>query len=247
MVDDGSQDGTAEMVTRRFPEVALLRQVRAGVSAARNRGIRATSSDWVAFLDSDDEWLPQKLSRQMAALAREPGERFCHCDEIWLRNGVRVNPRARHAKAGGWIFTLCLPLCAISPSAAVIHRSVFEDVGLFDEDLPACEDYDFWLRFTASNPVLFVDDALLIKHGGHADQLSRSIEGLDRYRIHALVKILEEGNLSAADRTAAVTTLLGKIDVYGPGARKRGRAEEARALEAMRARFAAESPRKARA
>lgn len=243
VVDDGSDDGTCEMVAQRFPEARLVRQLHAGVSAARNRGIGAAESEWLAFLDSDDEWLPDKLAIQMRALARASDRRLCHCDEIWVRNGVRVNPGVRHAKSGGWIFRRCLPRCAISPSAAIVHHSVFDDVGLFDERLPACEDYDFWLRFTASNPVVFVDERLVIKNGGHADQLSRSVEALDRYRIRSLVNLLERSRLDEQDRRAAVVTLLRKIDIYRAGAIKRGRRAEVKALERTVARFAPEVSR----
>ncbi|MFQ5525800.1 MAG: glycosyltransferase family 2 protein [Thermoanaerobaculia bacterium] len=237
VVDDGSEDGTAAMVAEEFPEVKLLSQPQSGVSAARNRGIATAESDWLAFLDSDDEWLPNKLEVQMDALGRERRMRLCHCEEIWVRDGRRVNPSRRHAKSGGRIFRNCLPLCAISPSAAIVHRSAFEDIGGFDESLPACEDYDFWLRFTASNPVLFVGRALLIKHGGHRDQLSRATKALDRYRIRALVKLLEDTELEPGDRRAAIETLLGKIDVYRAGVLKRGRVQEAATLDELAARY----------
>ncbi|MCP3964031.1 MAG: glycosyltransferase [bacterium] len=239
VIDDGSRDGTAERLRDAFPRVALLRLDGRGVSAARNRGIRAASSEWLAFLDSDDEWLPEKIERQLAALAAEPEHPVCHTDEIWIRDGRRVNPRRRHAKRGGHIFRHCLPLCAISPSSAMVHRSVFERVGTFDESLLACEDYDLWLRVCSRWPVLFVDRPLVRKYGGHADQLSRTA-ALDRYRIRALTKILETGELEAADRDAALATLDRKIEVYAGGARKRGRVEEVRELERLQRRFAAQ-------
>ncbi len=232
LVDDGSTDGTAAMVEERFPEVRLLRQENAGVSAARNRGVRAAKGRWVAFLDSDDEWLPAKLERQLAALAADPESRLCHTEEIWIRNGVRVNPGRRHQKAGGRIFRRCLPLCAISPSAALIERATLLELGLFDEDLPACEDYDLWLRYTCRYPVAFVDEPLVVKRGGHPDQLSRSVPALDRYRIRALLRILQDGPLEAGDRRAAERELERKLTIYGAGAARRGRHDEVAALTA---------------
>lgn len=157
VVDDGSNDGTEEVVCTRFPEVQYIRQNNQGVSNTRNRGIEAARGDWLAFLDSDDEWLPQKLTSQKEMLAANPQYKICHTDEIWIRNGTRVNAMKKHTKAGGFIFERCLPLCVVSPSSVLIHRSVFDEVGLFNEDLPTCEDYDLWLRICARFPVLYVD------------------------------------------------------------------------------------------
>lgn len=222
VVDDGSTDGTAAHIKARYPQVRLIEQGNHGVSHARNRGIEAASGRWLALLDSDDEWRPEKLAVQERALAGEGGYRVCHSDEIWIRNGRRVNPMRKHEKTGGWIFRHCLPLCAISPSAVLIHRSVFNDVGLFDESLPACEDYDLWLRVTARYPVLYVPQPLIVKYGGHADQLSRRHWGMDRFRIQALENILARGALSEDDRAAALAALNDKLDVLVQGARKRG-------------------------
>jgi glycosyltransferase involved in cell wall biosynthesis len=233
VIDDGSHDGTAEMVRRAYPEVTLIEQPQAGVSAARNRGIERSCGEWIALLDSDDAWLPDKLEVQLDALAATPSARICHTDEIWVRNGVRVNPRKKHAKHGGWIFGRCLPLCCMSPSSIVLHRSVFERVGMFDESLPACEDYDLWLRITCRYPVLLVDRPLVIKYGGHADQLSRTVWGLDRFRIRALDKILADEALSARQRAAVRTVLRDKIRIFGDGAAKRGKIREAQRYRAM--------------
>lgn len=227
VVDDGSTDGTAGMVASEFPEVRLLAQRHRGVSAARNRGIELASCEWIALLDSDDEWRPEKLERQLAALSKRPDHRVCHTDEIWIRNHRRVNPRRRHAKYGGWIFQYCLPLCAISPSSVLLHHSVLDDVGLFDESLPACEDYDLWLRLTSRYPVLYVDQRLVIKYGGHPDQLSRTVWGLDRFRIRSIEKILEREDLADEDRQAALRTLVDKLEIFAQGAAKRGREAEA--------------------
>lgn len=234
VVDDGSSDGTAALVRECFGGVVYASQERAGVSAARNRGIAQARGEWIAFLDSDDEWRPGKLERQLASLACEPTYRICHCDEIWVRRGRRVNPKDRHAKAGGRIFRRCLPLCAISPSAVIMHRSLLDEVGPFDEDLPVCEDYDMWLRVCSRHPVLFVAEPLVVKHGGHPDQLSRRYWGMDRFRIAALEKIVRLPHLDGDDRRAALETLLEKIDVYLQGARKRHKRDEVELYEKKR-------------
>ena len=237
VVDDGSSDGTHRMIESAYPHVRLVRQENRGVAAARNEGIARASSDWIALLDSDDEWRPRKLERQMAALGASPDYRICHTDEIWIRSGRRVNPRTRHAKTGGHIFRRCLPLCAISPSAAVIERSLLLEVDGFDATLPVCEDYDLWLRICSRYPVLFVNETLVVKHGGHEDQLSRRYWGMDRFRIRALERVIEGGRLRPDDREAAVATLVEKIGVYVEGARKRGKHDEVEAYLATRRRY----------
>jgi len=221
VVDDGSDDDTAPVITKRFPQAQLIKQNNHGVSHARNRGIAAATQPWIAFLDSDDRWFKNKLSHQMAAIEAEPDYLLCHCDEHWIRNGKRVNPMNKHLKHGGSIFEYCLPLCVISPSAVVIHQSIFETLGKFDETLPACEDYDLWLRICARHPVLYIEDALLEKTGGHEDQLSRKHWGMDRFRLQALAKLLRANTLDEQQRILAVTTFKQKYNILHSGALKR--------------------------
>lgn len=234
VVDDGSTDNSAEMVDSEFPEVRLIVQGNHGVSAARNRGIEAAAGEWLAFLDSDDEWRPEKLERQVTVLAIHPDELVCHTDEIWIRHHRRVNPKRKHAKFGGRIFQYCLPLCAMSPSSILLHRSVLDDVGLFDEAMPACEDYDLWLRICSRYPVHYLDEPLVVKYGGHPDQLSRRVWGLDRFRIRALEKILQSGVLEADDRQAALRMMLEKIEILISGSEKREKWDDVELYRALR-------------
>ena len=220
LVDDGSTDDSAETMARLFPQTRIMRQPNRGVSAARNRGIRAARYDWIALLDSDDSWLPQKLGAIRAAAQAHPDHVLYHSDEIWIRRGVRVNPMRKHQKSGGWIFRQCLPLCAISPSASVISKSTLLDLGLFDESLPACEDYDLWLRLCHRYPVHFVDQPLIVKYGGHDDQLSHRFPAMDRFRVRSLHRLLENETLSQGDYEAARETLRSKLEILGKGARK---------------------------
>ena len=237
VVDDGSSDNTRQMVERSFPKVRYYYQANQGVSAARNLGIARSDSQWVAFLDSDDRWLPEKLQLQLAQLRLNPSIKICHSDEIWIRHGSRVNPMNKHQKRGGSIFQHCLPLCAISPSSVILHRSLFDAVGTFDETLPVCEDYDLWLRITAHYPVLFTEQPLIVKYGGHPDQLSRRFWGMDRFRIQALEKIIDSGQLNPDDERAARAMLVKKATIYLKGARKRDKATEVAHYEALRRRY----------
>lgn len=232
LVDDGSDDGTEEEIRAHFPNVRFLHQDHQGVSAARNLGIREAHGDWLAFLDSDDAWLPDKLALQRTRIAASPEVHIVHGDEIWIRNGRRVNPMRKHRKYGGWIYARCLPLCVISPSCVMIHRDIFEHVGPFDPELPACEDYDLWLRICCRYPVEYIDRPLIEKYGGHDDQLSRRHPAMDRFRIEALLKILNSDHLSDADRAATQNMLRHKARIYVDGARRRGRHDEADILAA---------------
>ena len=226
VVDDGSTDETSALMTSEYPEIVFIQQQNTGVSSARNVGIKRASGDWIAFLDSDDEWLPEKLEIQMKALYENPEIKICHTNEIWIRNGKRVNPKKKHEKFGGWIFQKCLPLCCISPSSVIIHKSIFKEIGLFDYSLPVCEDYDLWLRITARNPVLYIEEPFLIKYGGHEDQLSKKYWGMDRFRIKSLEKIISSRVLSELDENAAKKMLMEKIYIFIQGAQKRGKTKE---------------------
>ncbi len=234
VVDDGSTDGVADAVRSEHPEVKILTWFdNRGVSAARNRGMAESQGQWIAFLDSDDVWLPSKLQVQSEWLESHSDLSICHCDEIWIRNEVRVNPGKRHKKRGGWIYEYCLPLCVISPSAVLIHRRVFSQVGVFDESLPVCEDYDLWLRMTCLFEVGYVNRPLLIKYGGHSDQLSKAYMGMDRFRIAALEKMLINPILTSEQRLKTISMLTEKITIYLTGARKRDRQSEVEKYEKL--------------
>lgn len=226
-MDDGSTDDTRQLVERAFPECRYLHQSKRGVSGARNLGIKASRGEWIALLDSDDEWLPEKLANQLQLLTDLPDHPLCHTGEIWVRKGRRVNAMKKHAKSGGWIFRNCLPLCVISPSSVLIRRSLFDEIGLFDESLPACEDYDLWLRICSRHPVAYLETPQIVKYGGHTDQLSQQFWGMDRFRIRALEKIVNSGAISGENLAVAASMLAYKAGILAKGAGKRGRLEEA--------------------
>ena len=222
VVDDGSTDGTSDYIQSNFPSIRLLQQPNKGVSSARNMGIRSSNSDWVALLDSDDEWFPQKLEKQVMTLSQSPDIKFCHTEEIWIRNGVRVNQMKKHQKYGGHIFYKCLDMCKISPSSVLFHQSILDDVGYFDKSLKVCEDYDLWLRITAKFPVLYIDESLIKKYGGHEDQLSRVKDGIESHRIKVLEKLIMK-KFTSVQRNAMLKTLIEKLTIFSIGAQKRGK------------------------
>jgi glycosyltransferase involved in cell wall biosynthesis len=232
VVDDGSTDNTRDILDTYGQDIIVLRQANKGVSAARNRGIAEAGGQLVAFLDSDDLWLPRKLSRQVDFFKFNPDAVINQTEEIWIRNGVRVNPKDRHRKPTGMIFERSLGLCLVSPSAVMIQKTLLDAVGGFDENLPACEDYDLWLRISCRYPVHLIAAPLIIKRGGHGDQLSKA-PGLDRFRIQSLEKIIESGRFTESQYRAAVSNLQDKCVIYAGGCRKRGREAEAKYYEAL--------------
>ena len=236
VVDDGSTDATATELAKLGSRLHLIRTGRGGVAAARNTGVGAAAGRYIAFLDSDDLWQPRKLARQTQFMEQHPEVQICQTEEVWVRNGVRVNPRAVHRKPSGDVFLRSLDLCLVSPSAVMMTRQLFQEIGGFDETFPVCEDYDLWLRIAVEHPIVLLPEPLVIKRGGHADQLSRSLWGMDRYRVMALQKLLR-GGLGGARRRAALEVLRRKIGVLANGARKRGKTREADDFEAVLAEF----------
>ncbi len=242
VVDDGSTDSSCELVSSKYPGVTLLTQDHRGVSAARNLGIKSASCEWIALLDSDDEWLPSKLEKQFAAWEKQPAYRVIHTNESWIRNGSPLKQLKKHKKFGGYIFQQCLPLCVMSPSSILLHAEVFEKTGYFNESFPVCEDYDLWLRLSVEYPVLFLDEPLLVKYGGHSDQLSRKYFGMDRFRVRALDNVINSASLPVEDYDAAVEELLRKIEIYLKGAAKHGNPECVEEFREMQARYSNHRP-----
>lgn len=228
VVDDGSSDESQQSVQRfRDKRIHYIFQKHCGVSSARNTGIRLARFPWICFLDSDDHWQPDKLQRQVEELERHPNYQVIYTDEIWIRRGRRVNPKKTHRKYCGWIYHRALPLCIISPSSVLLHRRVFEEEGLFDENFPVCEDYEMWLRVSSRRPIFLLKEPLIVKVGGHPDQLSRSLWGMDRYRVQALIKIYRSGRLTPQQKLWTAREIVRKATILSTGFAKRSKSEEA--------------------
>ena len=223
VIDNGSTDQTYQMVSSLFPDINYFTEKKRGVSAARNKGIIESKSKWIAFLDSDDTWEPKKLEKQLEfSLLNQNKYRLIHTDEIWYRNNKFLNQLNKHKKSGGDIFKNSLKLCCISPSSAFVNKQVFHDYGLFDENLEVCEDYDMWIRITSKEEVGFLDSPLVLKYGGHSDQLSKKFWGMDRFRIEALEKNLKNKCFTKIQKKNVLDILIEKLTIVSNGAQKRG-------------------------
>ena len=236
VVDDGSTDETpgvlAQLQAAHGERVRVFSQSNKGVSAARNLGLREARGSLYALLDSDDHWLPKKLERQVDFLVSNKYE-VCQTEEIWMRRGKRVNPMNKHTKPSGSFFARALELCLVSPSCVLFTRRFVEKVGLFDETLPACEDYDLWLRALLHYEIGLLDEKLVVRNGGRPDQLSAQFYGLDLYRIHALIKLLNNSALQSAERELTRNALSYKAQIYTQGCIKRGRLFEAQRVKEL--------------
>ncbi|MCX7769462.1 MAG: glycosyltransferase [Proteobacteria bacterium] len=236
--DDASNDNTEKTIKKimqiyeKFNILYLKGEKNRGPSFARNRGVEIAKGEYIAFLDSDDLWLKNKLSIQIKEMIKNNWD-ICQTDELWIRNGIRVNPHKKHKKISGYIFEKALKLCIVSPSAVMMKKNFFLQFGGFDETLPACEDYDLWLRISSKYPIFLIDKKLVIKRGGHQDQLSKTIKCLDKYRIYSIEKLLKTNNLSKEQKILALSELKQKCYIYIKGLQKRGFLDESNKLKEL--------------
>ena len=229
VVDDGSEDNTDELIENYNSDIVYIRQENSGAAAARNRGIEKARYNLLAFLDSDDWFAENKLKTQIQAMNRNPSCLISHTNEIWYRNGQILNQKLKHRKSSGDIFAQSLELCAVGMSTIMIHKEIFDRYGFFDEGYPCCEDYEFWLRISAEEKFLLVEEPLTSKDGGRDDQLSVIYRtGMDKFRIKAIMKTLASGMLTEEQSGIARRELERKCRIYGTGCIKHGRAEEGR-------------------
>lgn len=235
VVDDASTDQTAEYLRElqdaRVHVFTLAENL--GVSRARNLAAAKARGEWLAFLDSDDEWLPDKLERQLAVIAQNNELHLVHGEEQWVRRGVRVNQKKHHRKGGGDQFARATELCVISPSAAMIRTRIFHELGGFREDFVVCEDYDLWLRFLCRHPVGFVGEPIVVKYGGHEDQLSARYKAMDDWRLRSLLHLLEHEPLNREQAQVALEQLCRKGQILLIGYDKHNRPEDCQRVQGM--------------
>ena len=222
LIDDGSTDGGLKDLKKELPEHAkiLAFKENRGVSFARNQALKQGQRAWVAFLDSDDEWLPEKLEKQMDYLLKNPDKNFVHCNETWIKNKKILPQKKHHKKQGGRVFIPSTRLCCMSPSATLMKRSLFKELGLFREDFPVCEDYELWLRVSSRYEVGFLEETLIVKYGGHEGQLSEQYRAMDYWRVKALKPFLEDPHLSFEETQQVQKILIEKCQILLKGYEK---------------------------
>jgi len=231
IVDDGSTDGTEVYVQslNNQPNLRYLRIPHCGMPGkVRNAGARLATGEYLAFLDSDDLWEPEKLARQVAYFEEHQEIQICHTRETWQRGEKIVSQAGQKHRRSGIIFADALKKCIIGPSTVMMRRELFEELGGFREDLEIAEDYELWLRITARVPVGYIDEPLVVKRGGHADQLSEKYGQIEIFRIKALLVNLEEGSFQGEQRHMVARELVRKCRIYAQGCEKRGKGDEAR-------------------
>ncbi|MCO4753981.1 MAG: glycosyltransferase family 2 protein [Bacteriovoracaceae bacterium] len=220
IIDDGSTDSTWDVIEKytHIENIRAFKQANSGVSSARNFGAQNSNANWLAFLDSDDEWLEHKLQKQVALI--DQGHPLIHGEEIWIRDGVRVNQPKAYKKGGGDQFIPSLKLCSISPSTVLINKKVFLELGGFREDYPVCEDYDLWLKITSLYEVGLIDGPCIKKYAGHEDQLSFKFKAMDYWRIKSMKWVIDNRDLDPERAQKLKAVLFKKLNILEKGYRK---------------------------
>jgi glycosyltransferase involved in cell wall biosynthesis len=212
LVDDGSTEPPEEACAlfSADPRFRCLRIDHTGMpGAVRNRGVGQARYDLIAFLDSDDIWLPEKLERQVSLLnggsesgagSLQNNPPLVHTREIWLRGAKIISQKTQRHKRRGDVFEDALEKCMIGPSTVLMRREVFEELGGFREDLEIAEDYEFWLRLTARYEVEYIDSPLVVKRAGHGEQLSEKYGQIEIFRIKGLQDLVQSGWFAGGGR-----------------------------------------------
>lgn len=224
VVDDGSTDDTYKLLLPLIDsgKIQYTKIQNSGVSAARNIGAAKAIGKFICFLDSDDEWLPHKLQEQIALLKERPDLKIVYGEELWVRNGKRVNQKSIHKKSGGWIFPACVHQCLIGPSSVMIEKDFFMQMGGFDEGFVVCEDYDLWLKISSLVEVGFIENPIVIKHGGHSDQLSTKFVAMDLWRLKSMMRILSIRELEHEHKLLVIDSMKRRGEILKLGFLKHG-------------------------
>ncbi len=202
VVDDGSDDGTPDAVTSvPDPRVRCVRKARSGAAASRNAGMREARGRFLAFLDSDDIWLPGKLSRQVRDLEKDPGLSFSYGRYRPERAGTPLRSRPA-AGPSGMIFRSLVRRIFVQTSTVVMPASAAGKTGFYDETLEYSDEYDYFLRAARLGPASFVPEDL-VRYRIHDGNLSLDHERRVRENLKVYTRLAEDPSLGRADSRAA--------------------------------------------
>ena len=230
VVDDASECGVAEVVGKfQDPRLHFLRQrAPQGAPAARNVGIRASAGEYIAFLDDDDEWFPQKLEKQLEVFRSgdsDLGVVYSSYAVVDRESGGVIGRRV--AQKRGHLHEAFLERNHVgSTSCAMVRRRALESVGLWDERLPSFQDYDLWIRLSCDFAFDFVDEDLL-KYSLHGKRIWTDLETLDR---GIALMVEKHGSSRAMRRNLSRQSLGVGVQYCSRGEMRRGRAVLRRAL-----------------
>lgn len=226
VMDDGSTDNTQEyLCSNNINTIRLNHSGKPGY--VRNQGAKKARGKYIAFLDSDDLWKQDKIQKQIDYFNKNRKIVICHTKEIWDRKGKIISQSKQQHKTSGNIFESALKKCIIGPSTVMIEKKTFIDIGMFRESLEIAEDYELWIRITSRYHVGYLDEPLVIKRGGHEDQLSLKYGQVEIFRIKALKMDIEDEFFSTSQMKKAKYELANKCAIYANGAKKRGKHKEA--------------------
>ncbi len=216
VVDDGSTDDTAALLTRYHAIIHVIKQTNRGPSHARNRGIQAAHGEIIAFLDSDDAWLPEKLARQVDLLVRLDASvacclcnaemRFTHRPRGTSFENAGLHPREEE---GIWLnpAEVLMHTFVLFNQTAAIRRSALEETGGFDEEIKYLEDYDLALRLSLLGPWGFIQEQLVTWHQGFDSASREALHDVDRLKKNEVT--LRQKILTLVDRQHAHAALRG--------------------------------------
>jgi GT2 family glycosyltransferase len=231
-VDDGSTESTRQVLESFGGRCEFASQPHAGAATARNRAIRMSGSPYLAFLDADDAWLPQKLEHQIAVMEKDPtlGLICSFCEVRDELNGTRSKFAARGIAGSGNFFEPLVRNCFVFTPTVVVRRACLEEVGIFNESLAVSEDFNLWLRIAASWRIAFLPEVLAITYK-HPASLSATISSEERLRngVAALLHVESScPDLSPSETRALQKALAERIYFYGSHLLQSGAKQEAR-------------------
>jgi glycosyltransferase involved in cell wall biosynthesis len=202
IINDGSTDNSLKVVNsyilnNNISNIKIIDQVNGGVQKARNAGLRAATGEWIALLDSDDFWLPEKIEKQMKVLRENPHIDFLGCN----RNNEETKILWRKKNSLSKInFKDLLIKMYPQTSTAIFKRSILTDIGFYDETLRYAEDADYWLRISLKKEMYFMPESLVITGQGKPSfgfsGLSANLRAMQEGNLQILYKNLKEKNIS---------------------------------------------------